>query len=259
MPISYIAVEGQHDAALIGCLLSNGGFRLVKKRSKMKQVPAFERLVPTEYPENLIGRPPECVFWQRQEHTIGVHPVGGDSQLIVAGATVTAQISGPISSLGFFIDADQETPATRLLALTRDIQAMNPEPGFQFPAEAGQIHQGSPRCGVFVFPNNQDQGAIEAVLESCAEVAYPDLFTKSRAYLQGIDRQQLTETERNRLGTGSNEKKARLSVIGSVLRPAAAIQNTIRDDRWICEETKDLALVANIRTFLRDLLDEGTI
>jgi len=257
MAVSYIAVEGQHDAALIGCLLSNGGFRLVKKRSIVDS--AFERYSVLKLQDSLVGRPPECHFWKRGEHSVGLHPVGGDSQLILAGATVEAQIIGPISAVGFFIDADLETPANRLRELARDILKMNVQPGFQLPGSAGQIHQGPPRCGVFVFPNNQDQGAIETILESCAEVAYPDLFEKSLTYLKNIDCNKLTATERTRLATGSNEKKARLSVIGSALRPTAAIQNTIREDRWICTETLDLDLVLKVRNFLRELLGEPTI
>lgn len=257
MPVSYIAVEGQHDAALVGRLLSNGGFSLVKKRSAVDD--AFDRYSAQKPQDSMVGRPAECHFWRKGDHSVGVHPVGGDSALIVAGATVTAQIIGPVSSVGFFIDADLETPATRLQTLTSNILASNPHPGFQIPSVPGQVHPGPPRCGVFVFPNNQDQGAIESVLESCAEAAYPDLFTQSLAYLQGIDRSKLTVNERTRLTTGSNEKKARLSVIGSVLRPAAAIQNTIREDRWISEATLNLALVATIREFLRELLDEPGI
>lgn len=257
MPISYIAVEGQHDAALIGCLLAKGGFQLLKKRSIVDA--AFERYSVQKLQDSLVGRPSECHFWKKSDHTIGLHPVGGVSQLIVAGATVTAQIIGPIFSLGFFIDADHETPTSRFQALTRDVLAMKPEPGFQFPEAAGEIHHGPPRCGVFVFPNNEDQGAIETVLESCAEIAYPDLFSKSLDYLQSIDRNQLAATEQARLASGSNEKKARLSVIGSILRPAAAIQNTIRDDQWVCDATLDLSFISNVRTFLRDLLCEPTI
>lgn len=257
MSVSYIAVEGQHDAALIGCLLSKGGFELLKKRSLVDA--AFERYSVQKLQDSLVGRPSECHFWKKFDHTIGLHPVGGESQLIVAGATATAQIIGPVSALGFFLDADEETPLSRFQALTRNVLETKKEPGFQFAQAAGEIHQGPPRCGVFVFPNNQDQGAIEAILESCAEVAYPDLFSKSLDYLQSIDRDQLITTEQRRLASGSNEKKARLSVIGSILSPAAAIQNTIRDDRWICDATRSLSFISNVRAFLRELLNEPTI
>ena len=257
MPISYIAVEGQHDAALIGCLLSNGGFSLLKKRGFVD--PAFERYYVQKLQDSLVGRPADCHYWKRGEHSVALHPVGGDSQLVVAGATVSAQIIGPMDSLGFFIDADQDSPVNRFQKLIEDVLKMKSQPGFQFPSDAGLVHEGPPRCGVFVFPNNQDQGAIEAILESCAEVAYPDLFSKSLDYLQSIDRDQLITTEQRRLASGSNEKKARLSVIGSILSPAAAIQNTIREDRWVCDATLSLSFISNVRAFLRELLNEPTI
>jgi len=241
----------------VGCLLANGGFALVKKRSNVDG--AFERYVPKDYPESLVGRPPECFFWKRDEHTVGVHPVGGDSRLIVAGAIATKQIIGSLFSLAFFIDADADTPGNRIQGLSQAILTKNPQPGFQFPQNPGGISAGPPRCGVFVFPDNQGQGAIESILEVCAIASYPDLFEKSMDYLQVIDRQQLSQVERTRLTTGSNEKKARLSVIGSVLRPAAAIQNTIRDDRWVDAATLNLPLISNVRVFLRDLLNEPTI
>jgi hypothetical protein len=109
------------------------------------------------------------------------------------------------------------------------------------------------------MPDNINHGSVEQLLHACAQTSYNDLHQKAGAYLAGIDRTQLTPKEQTRLAKGSNPQKAHLGVIGSVLRPGSAIANTIRDDRWIDPATLALPLIAPLRTFLRDLLNEPTI
>ena len=62
--LSYIAVEGQHDAAFIGRLLRNAGFGIVVNKHDLD--PAYIRLVPTDFPygDDLLKRVPVPFFYQ---------------------------------------------------------------------------------------------------------------------------------------------------------------------------------------------------
>ena len=207
----------------------------------------------------MIGRPPEPYFWERSGHIVAVHPVSGDSALPAALAVVVSQVRGTLNNIGVFIDADNLAPATRMTGLWSDLTAKNSAPGFSFPLTPGTIVPVPIRCGVYVLPDNINTGSIEQLLESCAQTSYSDLHQRAGDYLTAIDRSKLTTNEQARLARGNNQKKAHLGAIGSVLRPGSAIANTIRDDRWIDPTTLTLPLIAPLRTFLRDLLNEPTI
>lgn len=257
MPTSYLACEGAHDAAILGRILENGGFTPIRSR-KQVQHGAFAKYVPKDFPDNMIGRPPEPYFWERSTHVVAVHPVGGDGAMPAALGLAVGQVQGTLDNVGVFIDADDLAPAARLAELWAAVVAKNPTPGFTFPGVPGTIT--SPvRCGVYVLPDNMHHGSIDQLVVACAQASYHDLHQKAGAYLATIDRSKLTPAEHARLEKGSNPQKAHIGVIGSVLRPGSAIANTIRDDRWIDSTTLTLPLIAPLRAFLRDLLNEPTI
>jgi hypothetical protein len=258
MPTTYLACEGAHDAALLGRFLQNGGFTPITSRNQV-QSGSFVRYAPEGFPDNMIGRPPEPYFWQRLDHVVAVHPAGGDGALPAALGLVGGQVRGTLNNIGVFIDADNLTPAARMADLWAALIAKNTTPGFSFPGAPGTISPPPVRCGVYVLPDNVNHGSVEQLLHACAQTSYNDLHQKAGAYLADIDRTELTPKEQTRLAKGSNPQKAHLGVIGSVLRPGSAIANTIRDDRWIDPATLALPLIAPLRTFLRDLLNEPTI
>lgn len=259
MPASYLVCEGPHDAALLGRIVESAGFILQKKRTLVAPSP-FARLASGAIPDALFGRDPLPNFWLKDDHWVAIHPVGGDGSIPKALANITRQATGPIDAVATFIDADQLAPATRVTDLQAAITAINSAPGFAFTGAAGQVVTvGNVRAGVYVMPDNASNGSIEKVLDACAQTNYPDLHQRAGIYLATVNRDLLTQTEQNRYNKGSNSAKAHLGVIGSVLRPGSAIQNTIREDRWIDATVLQLPLMMQIRQFLRDLLNDPTI
>lgn len=259
MPASYIVCEGPHDAALLGRIIEFAGFALQKKRTLITPSP-FARLAPAALPDALFGRDPLPNFWLKGDHWLAVHPVGGDGEIPKALARITAQATTIINAIGAFIDADLIAPQTRVTDLQAAIVAINPNPGFAFTGAPGQVAATkAPRTGVYVMPDNNNLGSVELVLDACGKVNYADLHQHADAYLKAFDRNRLKSTEQTRFNKGSNPAKAHLGVISSVLRPGSALQNTVRDDRWIDATTLGLPLVSQLRTFLRDLLNDPTI
>jgi len=259
MPASYLACEGPHDAALLGCLLKSAGFTLLKSRTLVTPGP-FQRMFAGAIPDALFGRDPMPNVWRKNDHWIAIHPAGGDSALPKALAYASTQTTGPLDAIGAIVDADQSIPVARISKLQSDISSIKPAPGFAFTGGPGVVNKtGIPRTGVYVMPDNISPGSVESVLGVCAQTSYADLHQHAGAYLAAIDRSILTPDEQKQLSRGSNPVKAHLAVIGSVLRPGYAIQNTIRDDRWIDATTIGIPLVGQLRNFLRDLLNEPTI
>ena len=259
MPASYLVCEGPHDAALLGRIVESAGFALQKRRALIEPSP-FTRLAPKSFPDSFFGRDPLPNFWLKADHWLAIHPVGGDGEIPKALARITAQATQAIDAVGAILDADQFAPRDRVTKLQDDIVAINSTPGFAFTGGPGQVvATGTPRTGVYVMPDNSNAGSIERVLDVCAQSSYANLYQHAGSYLQSIDRTQLTATEQTRYNKGSNSAKAYLGVIGSVLRPGMALQNTIRDDRWIDATTLNLPLITQLRAFLRGLLNDHTI
>jgi hypothetical protein len=53
----------------------------------------------------------------------------------------------------------------------------------------------------------------------------------------------------------SKRKKAWVSAMGSILVPAAAIQNSIRENRWVDGDALELPSVRTIAEFLDNLIE----
>lgn len=259
MPASYIVCEGPHDAALLGRIVESASFVLQKKRRLIAPSP-FVRLASGAIPDALFGRDPLPNFWLKNDHWVAIHPVGGDGEIPKALARITAQATSAIDAIGAFIDADLVAPASRVTDLQAAVIAINATPGFTFTGGPGQVvTTGSLRTGVYVMPDNASAGSVERVLDACAQSSYADLHQHAGSFLATINRGLLTSKEQKEHSKGSNPAKAHLGVISSVLRPGSALQNTIRDDRWIDATTMTLPLVNQLRTFLRDLLNEPSI
>jgi len=258
--LSYIAVEGQHDAALIGRLLKNAGFKIVDNKNDLD--PAYSRLVPTDFPyeDDLLKRVPVPFFYQKPDHAVALHPAGGESELAGRAVIAVPQISGTVEAIGFVLDADNKgTPVARLAKLASKIAEKSAASGFNLPAAPGEVHSGPPRCGVFVMPDNVSSGTLEDMLLDCAAVHYGDLTIKADSYLQGIDRARLSKSDLEEVNAPAGPKKAQIGTISAVLKPGKAIQNSIADNRWLEGKAAEQPKVLAFRAFLRDLLNESCI
>ncbi|AHF94667.1 hypothetical protein OPIT5_23235 [Opitutaceae bacterium TAV5] len=274
--ISFIAVEGQHDAAFVGALLREAGFRIVtwkelnpKEPDSQFLDPAARTLVPGGFPHenNLLARVPVPFFWQKSDHVVALRPADGETKLISSILIAVRSIPpNQFSAIGVILDADKKkTPVQRLIALRKALvdyikQAGVKNVGFSLPKklDAYRIFRAS-KCGVFVMPDNLNAGTVEDLLLDCALINYSNLQSEADKYLKAIDRSILKSRDLDEITAPAGEKKALVGIIGSVLKPGKAIQVSISDNRWVNATTKAQPRVATLRTFLRDLLNEPTV
>ena len=272
--LSFIAVEGQHDAAFIGRLLKDAGLRLVQRKEEEPNRPnglfldpRLSRLVPPGFPHDndLLARVPVPCFWQNEGHAVALHPANSDSKLAKSVVKAVRSIDPDVfESIGIILDADNKgNPSERMLrlraAVVDEVRRVKQPVGFEIPESAGTVSGGSQRCGVFVMPDNNSPGTLEDLLLECAEQNYPDLKANASTYLSAVDRSVLGGNDLDEIGAPAGEKKAHVGVIASVLRPGKAIQNSISDNRWLEGNAKSQPRIAEIRRFLRELLEEPTI
>ncbi|HXM44623.1 MAG TPA: DUF3226 domain-containing protein [Bryobacteraceae bacterium] len=254
MQYSYLVVEGPHDLEFIGRLLRASGLHKVQREAKLGAF--WHPLVPRQYPPggDLLKRVPVPVFFQSASHSVAIHSAGGVNRLV---PTVEETRSTPgfksseISSVGLFLDADWQTPASDAFTqLKAEIQAI----GLPSADAPGTVNRAVPRMGVFIFPDNRNPGTLENLLDDCAALVYRELREKAQQFTAGAATVQHTNNDRKEFDKPAGKMKVTTGCIANFLRPAKAIQTSIEDNRWVCEESLALPRIAALHAFLQDLI-----
>lgn len=159
--------------------------------------------------------------------------------------------SAEISSIGLFLDADWQAPIPDTFArLKADIQAV----GLPGPDQPGMVNHGAIRTGVFIFPDNHNPGTLENLLDDCAALVYPELRERAQQFTAGAATATHTSDDRKEFDKPAGKMKVTMGCIANFLRPAKAIQTSIADNRWLCEESLALPNIAKLHAFLTDLI-----
>lgn len=249
---SYIVVEGPQDIEfLIRVLKYYYNLKRVKLLSELDLF--WKPLVPTTFPidDDLMKRVPVPIFLQNANLSIALHSANGIDRLANTIEESLALIPpSKIFGIGIFLDADDiETPQERFNKLISKLSSQGLSP----PSILGEVMKGSPQCGIFIAPNNQDSGTLENILLKCAEVNYPDLLNLSETYVSKINDSQLTKGDLKELNKPAGKKKAIVSIISSILKPGKALQVSIQDNRWVDEKTIQLDSIKLVKKFLDEV------
>jgi hypothetical protein len=263
----FLLVEGPHDAEFMARLLKARGF---EQRTKLSAIPKpFHDLFPAKYPATeetpLIERHPVPGFYQNADQWL-IMLVGGGSKssITLAAALRSARIAEfTPDAIGVFVDQDQE--ATPEDARDRFIDEFIKEEDLpvtlNFKFQPGTVVQDQPRVGLFVLPDNQNTGALEDLLLDCGEENYKELKDKALAFRDDtLLNAQLTTDDLKEYGQPagqkhiSKKKKAWVSAMGAILVPAAAIQNSIRKNRWLEGAALNLPKIQAVSKFLDELI-----
>ncbi|TRT43404.1 DUF3226 domain-containing protein [Microcystis aeruginosa] len=251
----YIVVEGPQDVEFLIGLLKFYDLKRVIHLSSLDKF--WETLIPTAYPldGDLTKRVPVPSFVQNEQLSIALHSSIGITRIAqtIEESLKFIQVAR-LFSVGIFADADyRETPQERfnkLITKLSDIDLPNLLP----PSQIGQVNNHSTRCGIFIAPNNREQGTLEDILLECAKINYPDLLNLSQTYIESIDRNQLTKNDLEDFKKPAGEKKAIISSISSILRPGKALQVSLQDNRWLDKQTLELESIKLIKNFLEQII-----
>lgn len=251
----YVAVEGPHDVELVAVLLGPDGFKRVQHRRDVDGY--WDPLIPKTFPhrDDLLARVPVPTFLRSDQRWIAIHAAGGETNLVSKVEETLAVLSSPPSAVGVVLDADSRKSAQeRFTSVAEKLEKL----GLVKPARPGEVCETSPRCGVYVLPDNASQGTLEDLLLECGAAVYPELLGAARGYIGGIDCAwpELAKDDTGAFEKGAGRNKATIASMASVLKPGKAIQNSTQDNRWL-KDPRALALprVAALRGFLTKLLE----
>ena len=247
----YIVAEGSQDIEFLICLLKSYGLKRVTYLSLLDSF--WQPLVPKTFPvdDDLKNRVPVPAFLQSAELSVALHSATGITRLSNTIEESMALIqASQIFSIGLVLDADDmQTPQKRFEELTTKLSLL----GLSVPSVLGEVRKGSPRCGIFIMPNNADSGTLEDILLQCAQINYPNLLNLSTDYVSDIDTSQLTKSDLQELNKPTGKNKAVVSSISSILKPGKSLQVSIQDNRWVDEQTLVLDSVRLVKSFLDEV------
>lgn len=248
---AYIATEGPHDVELLAGLLRPWGIRRVKKLSEVDSF--WERLIPRTFPhdDDLLKRMPVPTFFASATHSVALDAAVGIDKL-PARVEESLAVLGPPPATAVVLDADiGESVAKRHADLADKLKKL----GLPLPSRPGEISAESPRCGIFVLPDNAATGTLEVLLEECAVANYASLLGHAKSYVAGIDRLGLSNSELKEFRKPAGHAKATIAAMASILRPGKAIQVSLQDNEWLRGTALQLPRILAVRDFLADLLE----
>lgn len=269
--ITFLLVEGPHDAEFVARLLKLRDFEQRKTISSIPEL--YRKLIPKDYPARddngkevpLTDPHPVPRFYQNSDRWLFILIGGGSkSAQTLAKALRTSRIAGfSANAIGVILDQDLEaTPdeaRDKFIAEFAKEQDL-PEP-LDFRVTPGSVNHGSPRVGLFVLPDNKNTGALEDLLLECGEEQYKALKDQALSYRDNaLANADLTSEDLSSYGKPegdkhiSKKKKAWVGAMGAILMPSAAIQNSIRENRWLEGAALNLPNIKAIAKFIDDLI-----
>jgi hypothetical protein len=245
-------VEGPHDIEFTGRLLAHMGYSRLRRKSDVDRF--WYNAIPTKFPfaDDLEERMPTPVFYRLDSRMVAIKTAVGVERLANEAAETIKVIGETPAAVAFFLDADSKLAVDQYDTLTTNVMrkanlALSPKPG--------EIIAGPPRCGAYVFPDNNTPGTLGDILSQCADVSYRGLMYQSRKLVGDVNRNELTQTELVGLSKPAGVTKAALCCAATILKPAQTIQASIRSDRWVKGDALNLPIVNSVYQFIADILD----
>lgn len=243
-----LAVEGPHDQATVGRLLKLAGLKEFQGTHQNLD-PFWQKFVPV-YPSPLQRihiRLDMPSIYESEACSVAIYQGEGNNLVKRLKAIITNHpcYRDDIDAFGVIVDADAKSPQIVAQKYVRDFGKLFPG----FSKTLGVVSPTHPRTGLYVLPNNVDQGTLDTLLVKCADVVYADLKVGAKAYLDQVPQHHKTHW------TNFDEQKALVATVTSVLKPGAANTPSIAQNDWICERSlANIAELAALNSFLWKLL-----
>ena len=268
MASSLLVVEGAHDASFFGHLLAAKGYRQARY---LHEVPEhWKPLIPVRYPVardeylDRVIRFPD-IHVAQTGHDCGIIVAGGDTRAINGLRTALEQL-GPerFRGIGIVIDVDHDHDVNRrfdqfvdqLAQLNKEAQA-DGTPGFPLPLPTapGELTPGTPALGIYLFPDNQRQGALETVLLECAALEHAVLEAETARLVGELaQRAKAHPASLKALAGVSGRAKAQAGMIANVLQPGDSLAVAVQKGGWFGATALTMPGVALADGFLDSLL-----
>jgi len=261
---AFIGVEGAHDQTFIRKVLEKAlGFTVFggKQEDLAKINPVWTCFIPS-FPRggDLYKRLDMPSILHKGNLSVAIYDSEGKDGLI--GNTPkklkvllsnNPELLEQLIAFAIIADADKDSVVNVARSYSESKRIKSLFPDFTNTQHClGQVIEGIPRLGLYILPNNKDQGVVDTIICQCGEAVYSDYMKRADDYLK-----KFSNSERLALGWGDfSLEKARIATVASILKPGRANAATISDNDWVSEKTlTELPDMQQLIQFLRDLLE----
>ena len=265
MRYAIIGVEGPHDQAFVGKVLKLLGFKDFReewdkldkltrldmsKELESKFDKFWHKFIP-KYPKqgSLYKRlnMPSILFTE----SLSVVIYEGEGSNMVTNLddilSANSEYQTNLAAFGIVADCDKSTPDRIVEPYANKFRSYFPN----FPARPGVVDTNSRRTGIYVLPDNQQQGVLDTLVWECGKIAYPAYMERARSYLD-----KFTEEDKKILKLKNFDwDKALVATVVSVLKPGLTNTVSIAQNDWVSEQTQEVPALAKFIEFLRELLE----
>lgn len=230
-------VEGVHDANCIYRILVLNNFKEVRSIDKLPLI--WKNKIPRTYPfvkdrlDRGISIPS---YFTNNEVFVLVICANGESNIIKNIDLYVSNMSKvelkSIRSICMIFDADQKLAKDsfdeKFKYKHHNDMIINKE---DFIRGSCSIKDEYIKLYYYFFPDNESKGTLEDLLLKGAEIVYPDLLNYVDNYIEKID-------DKYKFNWSiSSENKVKVGCIANVFQPGSANQSSIKQDKWISEES----------------------
>jgi hypothetical protein len=254
---ALIVVEGPHDRAFVGRVLSGLGFSSFKdkpNKGRKTRLDAFWNEWVPSYPksDNLYMPLDMLDIWENTDWAVGVKAAGGSEIFstfpktqLVNKPEWLAKLTTSNGAIAIVADADQAPVDDTFKKLE---QAYNPVLG-GFPTTAGSTVALPLRIGAYVLPDCVKEGTVESVLLPLGQTNHGKLLQHAQKFVDGCEPELKADFK------PFDHLKATVAAAASILQPGSTNTVTIEKDQWITTALLDHPELTPFVTFLRNLLE----
>lgn len=251
MEYVILATEGAHDQAILCSFLRFMGFRSMN--ASLKDLDPFWQDLMPRFPKDMSYHGYKNLLYPyifvSEDISAAVYQGKGQSlaQNILDITQNYPRYRQDIAAFGIVVDADDKQP----LAIGKQYAEKLVSSFPSFPAISGNIMPGSPRTGLYIWPDSRSVGTLETLLIECASLIYPDHKRGAETFIDGL------EARHKEHWRTSDANKALVASIVSILQPGQANHASFArlDDRWVSKQTIESIVGMNkFWTFIHDLL-----
>jgi len=251
---AIIGVECPHDQAFVGKVLKLLGFKDFREELKGVQSdldPFWRKFIPV-YPKkgNLYKRldMPSILFTE----SLSIAIYAGEGSNLVTNLDdillANSEYQTNLAAFGIVADCDKSTPDRIVAPYSNKFRSYFPN----FPENPGVVDTNNPRTGIYVLPDNHQQGVLDTLLCECGQIAYPAYMEKASSYLNEFSELEIKALKWKNF----DRQKALVATVVSVLKPGKTNTTSIADNNWVSEQTQqEVPGLAKFIKFLIELLE----
>lgn len=249
-----IGVEGNHDQALIGRILQKifDFSKFSGDESQLEKESLWRKFIP-KYPKsgNLYKRLDMPSIFERDDISVAIY-VGEGSQLAGNLVVRLSDISQKLDALGIIADADDRCPTKSVIEYHKKLKEIFPDFPHLLSKKGGfTIGKEQVKLGIYILPNNKDQGTLESILIKCGYFVYPEHMERAQNYINQFSEHEIKKIKWEPF----DAEKALIATVVSVLKPGKTNTVSITDNKWVSKSSvENIPELKSLVEFLKLLI-----